>query len=899
MQKIFLIDGTALIFRAYYAFIRRPLRNSEGKNTSAIFGVVNSFLKLLNRFEPKNIAISFDLKEPTFRKELSEDYKANRPPAPEELNEQVAPIKEFFHKIGIKEFSKIGYEADDALGTLAQKFKDRYEIVFVTSDKDFLQLLDENVTIYDPVKDRFLDEDYAHKKYGINPEQFLDFLAICGDSADNIPGVKGIGKKGAAKLLNNFGTLENIYKNLDKVAYKSHRKKLKNQKEAAFLSKKLAKIVCDVPISVSDDEKFDFDIRNMQNALDLLQKYEIKSIRKKIIKDFLPEDVNIELNQDTKIKFDSLLIDDKDKLDKLLEHLTKQDLLALDTETTSKHPSEAELVGISLCFDDKKAYYLPLNHNLSKNLPSAETLKKLKQSLKNKKIIGHNIKYDLYVLQKHDLQLDNEIFDTIIAHYLLNPRGKHKLDNCADEEFQYEMMPIEKVIGSGKNELTFAQVSSQDALHYAAEDAFITFQLYSRYQKQLEQQNLANLYYEIELPLVRALLQMEKNGVYLDTVVLDEISDKNNRKIADLTHKIYDIAGKQFNINSPQQLSEVLFEDLDIPPLKKTKTGYSTNFAVLSKLARDYPIAKLIIKYRQYTKLQSTYIKALPELINPDTGRIHSSFNQTVASTGRLSSSHPNLQNIPIRTDIGKEIRKAFTTPEKDWVILSADYSQIELRIMAILSGDKKMIKAFNENKDIHAETAAIIFDKNQNEVSADERRYAKVINFGLLYGMGPYRISKELNMDMKEAKDFIKNYFDKFPTIRDFIDSEIEKAKNNLYAETIFGRKLSLPDIVSSSNRRKKAAERIAVNMPIQGSAADVIKIAMIKLYKEIKDNPKIKMIIQVHDELVFEIHQSELVKAKKLIKDNMESVLKEEYKKIVPLKVDIQYGKNWFEAH
>lgn len=897
-KKLFLIDGTALIYRSYYAFIRRPLINSKGENTSAIFGTINSFLKLLDNFKAEHVAISFDLKEKTFRHKITETYKANRPPAPEDLIAQVEPIKEFFQAIQVPEFSVTGYEADDVLATLAEKFKDKFEIVMVTGDKDFCQLVDDKVTIFDPKKDEHTNTAKIKEKYGITAEQFVDYLALVGDSADNIPGVKGIGPKTASKLLQEFTSLENIYENIENITAKGTRNKLKDNKEDAFLSRKLAKIIKDVPLKNVNKEDLDWQDENLIKAVDFLARYELTSIQKRLDKEFKDEFDFMDTDE-PEPEFKTKLINTESDFNQILQELKTKQIVAIDTETTSLNPLKADLVGISLCWNTQKAYYISVGHNMAENLAIKEVIKALQQHLKSKTLLAHNLKYDYLVLKQHGWQIEQKCFDTMIADYLLNPTEKHSLAACADREYSYQMTPITELIGKGKKQTTFDNVEPQKAADYSGEDVIITFKLFEKYSGQLQAKGLQKLFQDIEMPLTFVLAEMEQTGVYLDENILQEISKKNKKKIAEITDKIYEIAGKQFNLNSTQQLAQVLFEEMEIPPVKKTKTGYSTDINVLEKLAPDYKIARLLIDYRQLSKLQNTYVTALPKLINSETGRIHSSFNQTVATTGRLSSSNPNLQNIPVRSDMGKEIRRAFTTDKQDWLILAADYSQIELRLLAILSKDEKMINAFQKEHDIHRETAAIIFDLPKKEITSDQRRYAKIINFGLLYGMGAHRISNELEISRKEAQEFIDNYFNKFPTIKDFLDKAVEKAKTKGYAATLFGRKLPLPGLFSKNKRRISEAERVATNMPIQGSAADIIKIAMIDLFHKLQTRDDVNMLIQVHDELVFEFNKNKLEEVEQIISEAMEAALPEDYSKIVPLLVDIGTGQNWFEAH
>jgi DNA polymerase-1 len=599
------------------------------------------------------------------------------------------------------------------------------------------------------------------------------------------------------------------------------------------------------------------------------------------------------------IKFETVLIDNKGDFQNMLQEFKSKDVVAIDTETTSTDPLLAELVGISLCVNNEKAYYVSIAHQMAENVLKKIVLEELKKNFQGKLLIAHNIKYDFLILQNAGWEIENEVFDTMIADYLLNPTSRHSLTACSKRELHHGMIPLSDLIGKGKKQITFDMVPVDQAAEYSAEDANVTFRLHKIFESKLIQADLFKLFEEIEMPLFRSLAKMELNGVKIDTKILAEISKRNQKRLGELTREIYELAGSQFNLNSPQQLAKVLFEDLGIDPTKKIKTGYSTDVTVLEELAKEHEIARVLMEYRQLSKLESTYVTALPSLVNPKTGRVHSSFNQTVASTGRLSSSNPNMQNIPVRTDLGKEIRYAFVPEDENSVILAADYSQIELRILAMLSKDDKMIKAFRNREDIHRETASIIYDIPKQDISSDQRRYAKIINFGLMYGMGAFRVSNELGISRKEASEFIENYFSKFPTIKNYIDSGIEQAKKDGYVSTIFGRKLYLPELNSSNKMRMREAERVATNMPIQGSAADIIKIAMINLNEKIKDDPDIKMIIQVHDELVFEVKKEKLDLAKKLIVTEMENALPKEYSDIVPLVVDVGVGNNWFEAH
>ncbi len=916
-ETLFLIDGTALLYRSYFAFIKNPLINSKGQNTSAIFGVINSFMYLVDKMKPEHIVISFDRKAPTFRHEMSEDYKAHRPPMPEDLVSQIAPVTKFFELITLPEISLDGYEADDILATLAEHFKQDYEVLIISGDKDFSQLVDEHTHLYDPMKDLIVDSEAVYAKYGVTTTQFIDYLALIGDASDNIPGVKGIGPKTAEALLQQYNDLDNIYTNLDKLAPKV-REKLELNRDNAYLSRDLARIIRDVPIVMPDLERISFHKSSLRNALPLIKEYELPNLYRKIdsmipattVVEAPEKTVEKDLFQDdifdtspkpeiTPAPFEARLVEPANYR-QLLDEISCAAVVSLDTETDSVDPMLANLVGISICTTEAHAWYIPVAHKMADNMPMEQVLMDLKQALKGKMLTGHNFKYDLMVLKRHGLELSNDFFDTMIAAYILDPgTNQYSLDDCAKSELHYTMQPISDLIGKGKKQITIDMADVQEVCFYAAEDAWAVFMIYPIYRRKLDFSNLQKLYDEIELPLVRVLQQMEETGVLIDEAVLSVISKMINRELKVLTDKIYEIAGYQLNLNSTQQLAKLLFEELKLPVHKKTKTGVSTDSSVLEELAEEYEIAAHISQYRQLTKLEGTYVSALPKMINPHTGRIHSSFNQTIASTGRLSSTNPNLQNIPIRTEIGREIRKAFVAENQDWVIMAADYSQIELRLLALMSRDEVLVSAFRNGVDIHRQMAALISGKDLADVTSDERRQAKTINFGILYGMGQRKLSKELGISQTEAKTLITNYFARFPSISDFLQSSVTRARSNQYCETLFGRRLYLPFINSSGMRLKSESERVAVNMPIQGTAADIIKIAMIDIHEQINGLDWIRMILQVHDELVFEVQSSHLDEAKQLVRQAMENALPEQFRSVVRLQTDIGTGDNWYEAH
>ncbi len=1014
--KLYLIDGTALLYRAHFAFIKNPLINSKKMNTSALFGVVNSFLYLVKSKDAEYLAISFDRKPPTFRHAIYEAYKAQRPPMPDDLVAQIEPVKRFFHLIGLPEIGLDGYEADDVLGTLAERYKAQMEVVMVTSDKDYCQLVDERATLFDPMKNVSLNPDAVFARYGVSPQQFIDYLALVGDASDNIPGVRSIGPKTAEALLKQYGSLDGIYANLAAISGKV-KEKLAENKDNAYLSQNLATIIRNVPLPDLDLEELRFERQRLRAALPLLEEFEVYSIKREIESKFpatptvaaassnantlttssvvpasssvvpaeagnqpqngfrnksgmtegengfrnksgMTEGENgfrnksgktvgkngfrnksgmttekaasegkagVEVNSGSETEFqddifsgtiavaeekpepteptaqafEAVLVSSSSFVS-LLNLLKAANPISLDTETDSIDPMQANLVGISLCVEPSKAYYIPLGHQLADNLSITEVLRHLSAALQNKTLIGHNLKYDLIVLSRHGLKLEGSLFDTMLAAYVLDPgTNAYSLDACALRELNHTMVPISDLIGKGKNQITFDLVDVNTACYYAAEDAWAAYGLYPIYRRKIDFSPMANLYDNIELPLVKVLQTMEMNGVAIDCGVLSEISHLINKELKQLTDIIYSYAGYEFNLNSTQQLAKLLFEEKRLPNRKKTKTGFSTDNSVLEELAEDHDIAEKLIQYRQMTKLQSTYISALPKMINPDTERIHSSFNQTVASTGRLSSSNPNLQNIPIRTQLGREIRKAFCACDDQHLILAADYSQIELRLLALMSRDEVLLEAFRNSLDIHKGMAAKIYGVGLKDVSQDQRRAAKTINFGILYGMGQRKLARELGISLSEAKSMIESYFAQFPSIRNFISQCVAKAHQEHYSETLFGRRLYLPNIVSKNQGLKSEAERVAVNMPIQGSAADIIKLAMLDIHTRLKQRKDIKMILQVHDELVFEIHKDAVEEAKQLVTNCMENALPEEWREIVQLKTDVGVGRNWFEAH
>ncbi len=893
-KRLFLIDGSALAYRSYFAFIRNPLINSKGENTSAPFGFTNSMMKILREENPDYIAMVFDTKAPTFRHEIFKEYKSTRAKMPEEMESQLPRIREVIEGMNIPVVEMDGFEADDLMGTIAKKAKKMgMEVVLVTGDKDFTQLVDEDIKILNPRRSgeqiETIDHHNVREKFGVPPDKVTDVMGLMGDTSDNVPGVPGIGEKTAKELIQKFGTLEKVLANADKVKRKNVRNNLKEHADIARLSKKLVTIDINVPYKFNLEEfkTKGFDLPKLK---EIFKELEFSAFLKEITPEETKEEVNYKL------------ISNEKEFSELLEKLKEKKEFCLDTETTSLSPVEAQLVGISLCFKKGEAYYIPLGHreNEDKNLNLDVVIKGLKDLLEDEKIkkIGQNLKYDLEILEQYQIDLRGITFDTMIASYVSNPSEyQHNLDYLALKFLDHKMIPITDLIGSGKKQKSFAEVPIMDATVYSCEDADFTLRLKEIFQPKLKELKLENLFYEVELPLIGVLAEMELNGVCIDTEYLKEMSNSMQKELTKLEKEIFSIAGKEFNVNSPQQLSQILFEDLKLPPVKKTekKTALSTDWGVLETLAKIHPLPKILLDFRQLSKLKSTYVDALPRLISPKTKRIHTSFNQTVTATGRLSSSDPNLQNIPIRTEMGKKIRKAFIPPSDDFVILSADYSQIEPRILAHFSEDETLTNSFLKGEDIHKRTASEVFGVPISKVTDEQRRLAKTTNFSIMYGVSAYGLSQSTDMTPQEAAAFIEVYFKRYPRVKEYLDSSIERAKESGYATTLLGRRRYIPEINSSNRQKREFAERVAINTPIQGTAADLIKVVMIEIAKEFKmKNIKSKMILQVHDELVFEVHKDELDWIKEIVKDRMENTIELN----VPIIVDMKIGKNWLEA-
>lgn len=924
-MTLYLLDAYAMIYRAYYAFIRTPRINSKGINTSAIFGFTNTLLELLTKRQPDYIAVAFDSHGPTFRHEVFPEYKANRDAQPEDISIAVPYIKELLKAMNIPIVECQGYEADDIIGTLANRHAHEFEKVFMmTPDKDYAQLVNDNILIYrlSTTGAEEWDINRVKEYFGINHTwQIIDLLGLWGDSSDNIPGCPGIGEKKAKELLKNYESIDGIYQHIDELKGKM-KENFINHREQVLLSRQLATINSSAPV--------DFDIQNAKikepNWADLqitIDDLEFRNVMPRIKSLFVHQPMQMSLfdtptthqkdiatpETEQNTKYDSIstvpheyiCADNTEEIQNMIDYLSQFEIICFDTETTSIEALNAELVGMSFAAEVHKAYYVPMPTDKAETLNRLSMLKCLLEDEK-RLLVGQNMKYDIMVLQNYGIFENinaSRLFDTMIAHFLLYPSLKHNMDDMAEALLQYKTIHIDSLIGKGKNQLSMRLIPNEEITDYAAEDADITLQLYLKLKEQIENSNeVSKLFYDIEMPLMPVLAEMERTGVRIDTEALKSFALHLKEQIATSEAKIYQLAGKGFNIASPKQVGEVLFEHLKInASAKKTRSGqYSTNEETLQKLTSEHPIVPEILNYRGLIKLLNTYAEALPLLVKPSTGRIHTSFNQTVVVTGRLSSSNPNLQNIPIRDDNGKEIRKAFIASDNDHVILAADYSQVELRIMAHFSQDPHMIEAFKNNEDIHAATAARIYKVPLEEVTKDMRRKAKTANFGIIYGISAFGLAERLDISRKEAKELIDGYFVSFPDVERYMNEAINITRERGYSETLNGRRRDLPDINSRNATVRGVAERNAINAPIQGTAADIIKIAMINISKRLKqESLQTKMILQVHDELIFDTPKSEIEQAKHIIKEEMENAIALS----IPLEAEIGIGNNWVDAH
>ncbi len=885
MPTLYLIDGNSYIYRAFYAI--RGLSTSTGVPTNAIYGFTNMILKILREKRPDYFVVVFDAPGPTKRHETYEEYKAHRPGMPDELSSQIPFIKEIINAFRIQTIEKAGYEADDILGTLAKEAEtEGIDVYIVTSDKDLFQVVSPRIRLYDSMKDKITEEKDVIERFGVKPSRFPEIIALTGDTSDNIPGAPGIGEKTAVKLLKEFGSLEALLENYTRIKNAKVKESVSENMENIKLSKTLATIHIDLPLDISIDELKQGE-PEWKKLLDCFRKFEFSSLIKLI------PDQESQLEE----KDEYVTILDKERLEDVLASIG--DEITIDTETTSQSPMNAELVGISLATKTDKAYYIPVAHSylgVPEQLPKNYVIEKIRKIFENPGIkkTGHNIKYDLIILKNEKMNLQGIDHDTMVASYLLNPnKTNHNLTDAAMDYLGIKKLSFQEVMGKGKKD--FSEVTIDQATQYAGEDAAVTLKLKRCLEPEIKKQELDRLFHEIEVPLIEVLADMEMAGVKIDQPLMESFSEKITEELSGIEQRIYVLAGEEFNINSPKQLQEILFEKLGLKPFKKTKTGYSTNISVLEQLALEHELPKEIIEYRALSKLQNTYIVALPKIVNPVTGRLHTSFNQTVTATGRLSSSDPNLQNIPVRGEWGKKIREAFIT-EKGNLLMSSDYSQIELRVLAHLSQDKHLIETFKQDGDVHSGTACELFEVPAEEVTAEMRRTAKTVNFGIVYGISPYGLGQQLGIPPEEARHYIDMYFSRHQGVKDYIDILIKEAVETGYVSTLYKRKRAIPELKSTNKNTRQLGERLAINSPIQGSAADIIKVSMLNIWNRLKkEGKRTKMLLQVHDELLFEVPEEEKDTVKDLVKEEMENAVTLR----VPLKVVIGSGKNWAEAH
>ncbi len=880
-MNLYLIDGNSYVYRAYYAI--KGLSNSKGLPTNAIYGFTNMLLKVIRQKKPDGILVSFDSPVPTKRHRLYEEYKAQRPETPGDLIQQIPHIRRMISALNIEVSEVPGYEADDVLGTIAKKAASQGANVFiVTGDKDMLQLVGERIKVYDPMKDVVLDEQYIREKFGVGAERITEFMALTGDAVDNIPGIKGIGEKTAKELLSQFSSLEDLLRNTGRIKKEKLRNLVSQNAEVVRLSHELATLDTSAPVDI-DAIECRLEEPDWSLLLSLFREFEFGSMMK-----LIPSEKIIEIKTETVLS--------RERVQEITSLI--KDIFALDTETTGRNPLTADLVGMSLCIEKENAFYIPVSHTYAgaplqiEKTDLADIISPVIGDVKIAKT-GHNLKYDLIVMKKEGIHMKGSLADTMIASYLLNPnRPNHSLEEVALEYLSYRKKTFLEVLGRRNS---FAEVPVEEATLYACDDAHLSFLLREILFDKLREDNLEDVYFTIEMPLIYVLADLELAGVKVDEDKLSEISKELERELEGITRRIYFLAGEEFNINSPKQLSRVLFHGLGFQPGKKTKTGFSTEMGVLETLAETHELPREILHYRSLTKLKTTYIDVLPALINTATGRVHTSFNQAATSTGRLSSSEPNLQNIPIKGEWGRRIRETFIA-EEDNLLLSADYSQVELRLLAHLSNDESLIDAFSRGLDVHARTASEIFGVPIDKVTHDLRRIAKTVNFGVIYGISPFGLSETLSISRDEAKKYIDQYFQRHSGVKSYIEKSLEDARNKGYVLTLFGRKRAIPEIGSKNAAVRQQSERLAINSPIQGTAADIIKIAMVHIWKKIgENNLKSKMILQVHDELLFELPVEELDAMTGIVRNEMEGVIK----LAAPLRVDIKYGKNWAEAH
>ena len=921
MEKLFLFDAYALIYRAYYAFIRSPRFNSKGQNTSAVLGFCNTLQEILSKEKPKYLGVAFDPHGPTFRNEIFPEYKAQREKTPEDILFAVPIIKDILNAMHIPVLMVDGFEADDVIGTLAKvAANEGLDTFMLTSDKDYGQLITDNVRMYRPQHGggyEIIGPEQINAKYGISrPSQVIDLLALMGDAADNFPGCPGVGEKTAVKLINEFGSVDELISHTDQLKG-ALKKKVEEHVDDILLSKTLATIKTDVPVTL-DLEKLEVTEPDESQLRKIFEELEFKTLADKFLNKpkKIPQNVNLQLDlfaefptdseeTEKKSSFESLktishdyqLIEKQEDIKKLCDFLLTFDFLSLDTETTSTNPIEAELVGLSFAVRENQAFYVPVPENHEEAQQVVEIFRPLYENPSILKI-GQNIKYDMQVLANYGITLEGDLWDTMVAHYLIQPELRHNMDLLAEVYLNYKTIHIDELIGpKGKKQRSMRELTPAEVYEYAAEDADVTLKLKRVLEPKLKEVGADRLFHDIEMPLIPVLADMERNGVCIDTESLAETSKAFTQRMNDIEQQIYALAGEQFNISSPKQVGDILFSKLKIVEKpKKTKTGqFVTSEEVLQTLKGKHEIVEKILDYRGLRKLLSTYIDTLPQLINPKTQHIHTSFNQTVTATGRLSSSDPNLQNIPVRGEDGKEIRKAFI-PEPGSLFFSADYSQIELRVMAHLSGDENMIDAFIQGHDIHAATAANIYKVGIDEVTGDQRRKAKRANFGIIYGITVFGLSERLNISRDESKLLLDGFFETFPKVKDYMERAKEEARQKGYVTTLFGRRRYLPDINSQNATVRGFAERNAINAPIQGTAADIIKVAMIRIHERFqREGIRSKMILQVHDELNFSVYPEEKGRVEQIVLEEMQNAIPLH----VPLVADSGFGQNWLEAH
>jgi len=883
-EELYLIDGSSYIYRAYHT--TGTLSNSKGFPTGAIFGFTNMLVKTLRDRRPMHVAVVFDSRGPTFRNEKYADYKANRPPMPEDLSVQISRIHEVVEAYRLPSLAVPGFEADDIIATLTQQAKEQgWNVVIVSGDKDLMQLVGEGVQMWDPQRDAVYDPEAVKKKFGVGPDRLTDLLGLMGDTSDNIPGVPGVGQKTAAGLLDQFGSIEGIYANLDNITQTKTRENLRAHKDKALLSRELVRLDASVPLDKGPDDLIPLE-QDTDRLRALFTEFEFKRYL-----DELPQKKALDYSG-------YVTITSAEDLQKWIDRLKAAGRFALDTETTSEQPVRAELVGISVSCEEGTAAYVPVGHTYGDQLPKEQVIEAFRGLLEDGSAekIGQNIKYDLVVLKKEGLDIKGIACDTMLASYLLDPsRRSHSLDELARIFLNHQMITLKELIGSGKSQILFSDVEISTGSQYSCEDADATFRLSNILCPRMETEGLGELFRTIELPLIPILADMELAGVRIDTDYLRSLSDEFSKVLASTESEIYQLAGEMFNINSPKQLQDILFKRLGLKPVRKTKTGLSTSLEVLEELANQHDLPRKILEFRSIFKLKSTYVDALPQLVNPKTGRIHTSYNQAVAATGRLSSSDPNLQNIPVRTPEGRKIRRAFV-PEEGYRFVSADYSQIELRMMAHVSGDERLRQAFSSGEDIHASTAASVFGTSPAHVTPDMRRKAKAINFGIIYGMGPFNLARQIGVGLKMAKQYLEDYYATYAGVRKFMEELPEQAKKDGFVTTILGRRRYLPDLNNPNKIAQQAAQRMAINTTMQGSAADLMKLAMIHVDAAIKKSGiPARLILQVHDELILEAREDCAQDAASLLKEEMQGA----YPLSVPLVVDTAIGRNWEEAH